>query len=137
METGSAVIQQSLSFKDPLQWYKDQSKIHCIMTNSAFLHTNILAMNISWLEEDLELIENQFNILESMVFTIALCITFVVSIIVHRAFYRLMKRLPGRDINQIIFPYMVKWKTPKTMLVQCRKQIFLTNYFSRFFSLYI
>jgi hypothetical protein len=30
------------------------------------------------------------------------------AIIVHRAFYKLMKRLPGRDINLIIYPYMVK-----------------------------
>ena len=65
-------------------------------------------MNVSWLLEDLELFENHFNILESMVYTIAIFITFVMAIIVHRAFYKLMKRLPGRDINQVIFPYMVK-----------------------------
>ena len=120
-----------------VQCYKDQSKVHFIMTHNISLHTDILSMNVSWLLEDLELFENQFNILESMICTIAIFITFVMAIIVHRAFYKLMKRLPGRDINQIIFPYMVKWKTPKTMLVQCRKQIFLTNYFSRFFSLYV
>ena len=65
-------------------------------------------MNISWLEEDLELIKNQYDIFESMVFTIAICITVFMAIIVHRAFYKLMKRLPGRDINLIIYPYMVK-----------------------------
>ena len=65
-------------------------------------------MNVSWLLEDLELFENQFNFLESTVCTIAIFITFVLAIIVHRAFYKLMKRLPGRDINQVIFPYMVK-----------------------------
>ena len=78
------------------------------MTNSNFLLTNTLAMNISWLEEDLELIENQYDFLESMVFTIAICITVFMAIFVHRAFYKLMKRLPGRDINIIIYPYMVK-----------------------------
>ena len=97
--------------------FSDQSKKHCIMCpNNTFLHTDILAMNVSWLEEDLELIENQYNIFESMVFTISLYITFVLAIIVHRAFYKLMKRLPGRDINQIVFPYMVKLEAPKTLL---------------------
>ena len=88
------------------------------MTHNNSLHTDILSMNVSWLLEDLELFENQFNILESMVFTIAICITFFMAIIVHRSFYRLMKRLPGRDINQIIYPYMVKCRKPKTLLVQ-------------------
>ena len=111
-------MQHSLSLKDPVQCYKGQSKLHCIMTHNTSLHTDILSMNVSWLLEDLELFENQFNILESMVFTIAICITFFMAIIVHRSFYRLMKRLPGRDINQIIYPYMVKCRKPKTLLVQ-------------------
>ena len=88
------------------------------MANSIFLLRNTLAMNISWLEEDLELIENQYDFLESMVFTIAICITVFMAIFVHRAFYKLMKRLPGRDINQIIYPYMVKCRKPNTLLVQ-------------------
>ena len=103
-------MQHSLSLKDPVQCYKGQSKIHCIMTHNTSLHTDILSMNVSWLLEDLELFENQFNFLESMICTIAIFITFVLAIIVHRAFYKLMKRLPGRDINQVIFPYMVKLK---------------------------
>ena len=74
-------------------------------------------MNVSWLMEDLEPFENQFNILESMVCTIAIFITFVMAIFVHRAFYRLMKRLPGRDINLIIYPYMVNCRKPKTLLL--------------------
>ena len=77
------------------------------MTNNTSTYTDILSMNVSWLMEDLEPFENQFNILESIVCTIAIFIIFFMAIIVHRAFYRLMKRLPGRDINQIIFPYMV------------------------------
>ena len=87
------------------------------MTNNTSTYTDILSMNVSWLMEDLEPFENQFNILESMVCTIAIFITFVMAIFVHRAFYRLMKRLPGRDINQIIYPYMVKCRKPKTFLV--------------------
>ena len=85
------------------------------MTNNTSTYTDILSMNVSWLMEDLEPFENQFNILESMVCTIAIFITFVMAIIVHRAFYKLMKRLPGRDINQIIFPYMVRDHPFKTL----------------------
>ena len=105
------------------------------MANGTFLHTDILAMNVSWLQEDLALFENQFNILESTVCTIAIFITFVMAIIVHKAFYKLMKRLPGRDINQIIYPYMVKWEALKTMFEQLTD--ILIHYFSRFFSLYL
>ena len=88
-----------------------------VYINSNLSNTDILAMNISWLEEDLELIKNQYDILESMLFTIAIYITVFMAIIVHRAFYKLMKRLPGRDINQIIYPYMVKYRKPKTLLM--------------------
>ena len=88
------------------------------MADGTFLHTDILAMNVSWLQEDLALFENQFDILESTICTIAIFVTFVMAIIVHKAFYELMKRLPGRDINQIIYPYMVKWEARKTMFEQ-------------------
>ena len=98
LKTQEHHLVQRQSFKDPVQ---------CIMTNNTSTYTDILSMNVSWLMEDLEPFENQFNILESIVCTIAIFIIFVMAIIVHRAFYRLMKRLPGRDINQIIFPYMV------------------------------
>ena len=117
-------MQHSLSLKDPGQCSKGQSKIHCIMTHNTSLHTDILSMNVSWLLEDLELFENQFNILESMIFTIAICITFFMAIIVHRSFYRLMKRLPGRDINQIIFPYMVKLEA-KSLWISHMVKIFM------------
>ena len=71
------------------------------MTNSIFLNTDILATNVSWLLEDLELFKDQHDILESMVCTIAILITFTMAVFVHRSFYKLMKRLPGRHINLI------------------------------------
>jgi hypothetical protein len=64
-------------------------------------------MNISWFNEDLELLENNFDFTISLVFTGVRFITLILGIFVHRAFYRIMKRLPGRAINQIIYPYMV------------------------------
>ena len=71
------------------------------------IHTDLLAMDVSWIPKDLELFENEFDFVVSMVCTIARCITFAMAIIVHRAFYRLVKRLPGRAINHVIYPYMV------------------------------
>ena len=84
------------------------------MKNRTSLQTDILAMNVSWLNEDLELFENSFDLTTSLVFTLARFITLILAIIVHRAFYKLMKRLPGRAVNQIIYPYMVS----------CQKTIF-------------
>ena len=72
------------------------------------LQTDLLAMNVSWLDEDLELWYS-FDVTISLLFTVLRVITLILAIIVHRAFYKLMKRLPGRAVNQIIFPYMVSY----------------------------
>ena len=72
------------------------------------LQTDLLAMNVSWLDEDLELWYS-FDLAISLLFTVLRVITLILAIIVHRAFYKLMKRLPGRAVNQIIFPYMVSY----------------------------
>ena len=80
------------------------------MKNSTSLHTDLLAMNISWLHEDLEIFENSFDLTVSLVFTLARFVTFILAVIVHKAFYKLMKRLPGRAVNQIIYPYMVSYQ---------------------------
>ena len=77
------------------------------MKNRTSLGTDILSMNISWSYEDLELLENNYDFTISLVFTIVRSMTLILGIVVHRAFYKLMKRLPGRAINQIIYPYMV------------------------------
>ena len=77
------------------------------MKNRTSLDTDLLSMNISWSYEDLELLENNYDFAISLVFTMVRTITLILGIIVHRAFYKLMKRLPGRAINQIIYPYMV------------------------------
>ena len=69
--------------------------------------TDLLAMNTSRFYEDLELMENSYDLTFSVVYTFFRFIILILGIIVHRAFYRLMKRLPGRAINKIIYPYMV------------------------------
>ena len=66
-------------------------------------------LDISWLPEDLELIKHHSDIFTSSVFTIARVITLAMAIIVHRAFYKLMKRLPGRAVNEMIYPNMVRY----------------------------
>ena len=91
------------------------------------IHTDLLAMDVSWIPKDLELFENEFDFVVSMVCTIARFITFVMAIIVHRAFYRLMKRLPGREINQVIYPYMVIISKLKQHLIQGPKICSLEN----------
>ena len=78
------------------------------MENRTSLQTDLLATNVSWLDEDLELWFS-FDLAISLVFTVIRVITLILAIIVHRAFYKLMKRLPGRAVNQIIFPYMVSY----------------------------
>ena len=77
------------------------------MENKKSLGIDLLSMNISWSYEDLELLENNYDFTTSLIFTVVRSITLISGIIVHRAFYKLMKRIPGRAINQIIYPYMV------------------------------
>ena len=73
------------------------------------IHRDDLAMNVSWLSEDLEVFENHSDPFESCIFTTARVITLIMAIIVHRAFYKLMKRLPGRAVNKLIYPNMVRY----------------------------
>ena len=72
------------------------------------IQLDLLAMNVSWFLEDLELYDNQYGFHESFGFTVARLVTLIMAIIVHRAFYKLMRRLPGRPVNQMIYPHMVR-----------------------------
>ena len=71
--------------------------------------SDLLAMNVSWLAEDLELNDDQYGFPESVIFTVARLVTLIMAFIVHRAFYKLMKRHPDRAVNQIIYPNMVRY----------------------------
>ena len=86
---------------------KMKSSSNFSMENRTLIHVDLLTMNVSWTTNDLERVENEFDFLVSMVCTIVRFITFATAIVVHSAFYRLMKRLPGRAVNQVIYPYMV------------------------------
>ena len=78
-----------------------------IMSNKSLIQSDLLDMNVTWLLKDLKFYDNQCGLLESLIFTAAQLMIFVMAVIVHRAFYKLMQRLPGRAINQMIYPYMV------------------------------
>ena len=72
------------------------------------IQSDLQAMNVSWFSEDLELYDNQYGFLESIGFTVARLVTLIFGIIVYRATYKLMKRLPNRAVNQLIYPSMVR-----------------------------
>ena len=85
------------------------------MGNSTLINADLLVMDVSWIPKDLELFENEFDFVVSMACTIARFVTFAMATIVHRAFYRLVKRLPGRAINKVIFlSKSVNFKTTLT-----------------------
>ena len=71
------------------------------------IQSDMLSVNVSWFLEDLELYDNQYGFLESIGLTVARLVTLIFGIIVHRALYKLMKRLPNRAVNQLIYPSMV------------------------------
>ena len=84
------------------------------------IKSDLLAVNVSWFNEELEPYNNQYGFLESIGFTVARLVTLIMAIIVHRSFYKLMKRLPGRAVNQIIYPSMVRlfYRLCQTFLMQ-------------------
>ena len=57
------------------------------------IQSDLLAVNVSWFLEDLELYENPYGFLESFSFTAARLMTLIMAIIVHRAFYRVSQRV--------------------------------------------
>ena len=74
------------------------------------IQSDLLAVNVSWFPEDLELYDNRISgFLESFSFTVARLVTLILALIVHKAFYKLMKRHPGRAVNIIIYPHMVRY----------------------------
>ena len=68
---------------------------------------DLMAINVTWFSKDLEVYDNQVGIEEATILTIAKVITLGMAVIAQRTFYQMMKRLPGRVINQILYPHMV------------------------------
>ena len=68
---------------------------------------DLMAINVTWFPKDLEAYDNQVGVVEATILTIVKIITFGMAVIAQRTFYQMMKRLPGRVINQILYPHMV------------------------------
>ena len=80
-----------------------------MMDNSK--NTDLMAMNVTWSDEDLKLYENRLGYEEATIFTIAKIVIFAMAVVAHRTFYKMMKRLPGRAINEILYSHMVRVHT--------------------------
>ena len=52
-------------------------------------------------------LEKSLGFEEATIFTIAKVVIFAMAIIAQKTFYRMMKRLPGRAINEILYSHMV------------------------------
>ena len=76
--------------------------------NKSSLKTDFLSMNVSWYPNELEMYTNQASITMSTIFTTIVILTFLMGVVVQKSVFKLLKRLPQRAINQIIYPYMVK-----------------------------
>ena len=76
------------------------------MNNSK--QTDLMATDVTWSLKDLELYDNCIGVGEAAIFTISKTIVLAMGIIAQKTFYKMMKRLPGRVINQILYPHMVR-----------------------------
>ena len=64
-------------------------------------------LDLSWDIEDLKLYDNQSSPTVATIFTLIAGVTLVLGGIVHRAIFKLLKRIPQRPINAIIYPNLV------------------------------
>ena len=77
---------------------------------------DLMSMNVTWFSKDLEVYKNQVGVVEATILTILIIIVLGMAVIAQRTFYRMMKRLPGRAINQILYPHMVR-STPNYLYI--------------------
>ena len=68
---------------------------------------DLMAINVTWFPKDLKVYENQVGVVEATILTIVMIILLGMAVIAQGTFYQMMKRLPGRAINQILYPHMV------------------------------
>ena len=82
--------------------------IEIIMNNSK--QTDLMGMDVTWSLEDLELYDHRIGVGEATIFTISKTIVLAMGMIAQKTFYKMMERLPGRVINQILYLHMVRAK---------------------------
>ena len=70
--------------------------------------TDLIGMDVTWSLEDLELYDHRIGVGEATIFTISKTIVLAMGMIAQKTFYKMMERLPGRVINQILYLHMVR-----------------------------
>ena len=68
---------------------------------------DLMAMNVTWFPGDLKVYNNQVGTVEATILTAVKIIVMAMAVIAQRTFYKMMKRLPGRPINHLLYPHMV------------------------------
>ena len=66
-----------------------------------------MSMNVTWFNKDLEVFTNKVGIVDATILTMVEIIVLGMAVIAQRTFYQMMKRLPDRVINQVLYPHMV------------------------------
>ena len=64
--------------------------------------------NLTWALKDMKLYTTQTDDLSALMFTILSFFTIGFGILVHRAIFKLLNRLPSRPVNILIYPAMVR-----------------------------
>ena len=68
---------------------------------------DVMSMNVTWFTKDLEVFANKVGVVEATILTMVKIIVLGMAVIAQGTFYQMMKRLPGREINHILYPHMV------------------------------
>ena len=84
---------------------------------------DLMAMNVTWFPGDLEVYSNQIiGTVEATTLTACKIIILAMGVITQRIFFRMMKRLPGRPINQLLLPHMVSMALFAQIILFIREQ---------------
>ena len=68
---------------------------------------DLLSVNVTSFPKDLEVYKSQVGVVEATILTIVMIVVLGMAVIAQGTFYQMMKRLPDRVINQVLYPHMV------------------------------
>ena len=68
---------------------------------------DFLSVNVTSFPKDLQVYKSQVGVVEATILTIVMIVVLGMAVIAQGTFYQMMKRLPGREINHILYPHMV------------------------------
>ena len=68
---------------------------------------DLMSMNVTWFNKDLEVFTNKVGIVDATILTMVEITVLGMAVIAQKTFYQMMKRLPDRAINQVLYPHMV------------------------------